>query len=294
MIRSAPTLTPNEQSRLKQCEIAIERGLNTFVEVGRALAEIRDARLYRIDFKTFESYCKERWEIGRSRAYELIDQAKVVTAIADAGVNLSAVADISKRDVRIVKDDLPAVTAEIQTRVEQGENPENAAKDAIRKAGDKAKADKAKQQSKNQALQAAGFEALPVEVRALGRGNLGRGGTGNPSSNALTQDDRIAELEQANEFLEQRVSELEAKVKTFERLEPMYRDWIEGGWDRVVEAKDETIAEIQRTATARISSESHEKVRNLNAMRGLAKKLDEAGLGRNAIIDIETGEFVNG
>lgn len=158
-----------------------------------------------------------------------------------------------------------------------------------------AKQQREARQAKNDEFQAKSKAALPPEVQAAEAAKTEAISARRQSAQSdLGAADRIAELEQANEFLEQRVAELEAKVKTFERLEPMYRDWIEGGWDRVVQAKDDTIAEIQRTATARISSESHEKVRNLNAMRGLAKKLDEAGLGKNAVLDLETGEFVNG
>jgi phage N-6-adenine-methyltransferase len=48
-------------SRLAECEAVIERGLATFVEVGNALLEIRDDRLYRETHRTFEDYCRERW-----------------------------------------------------------------------------------------------------------------------------------------------------------------------------------------------------------------------------------------
>lgn len=108
----------------------------------------------------------------------------------------------------------------------------------------------------------------------------------------LTESDRISELEDSERFLLKRVAELEAKVATFERLELMYRDWTEGGWDKVVQAKEDTIAELQRTAQSRIAHESGEKVKNLNAMRGLAKKLDEAGKGRDIYIDLD--EAANG
>ena len=61
----------------------MERGLATFVEVGRALAEIRDQRLYRASHRTFEEYCHERWLLSRTRAYRLIDAAAVVSPIGD-------------------------------------------------------------------------------------------------------------------------------------------------------------------------------------------------------------------
>jgi hypothetical protein len=39
---------------------------------GEVLAHVRDTRLYKRDFKTFEAYCRERHSISRSRAYQLI------------------------------------------------------------------------------------------------------------------------------------------------------------------------------------------------------------------------------
>lgn len=103
----------------------------------------------------------------------------------------------------------------------------------------------------------------------------------------LSDAERIEELEVEVIALENENGALKAKLKTFERLEIMFKDWTEGGWDRVVEAKDHTIAELQRTAQARIAQESSEKVRNLNAMRGLAKKLDKAGKGRDVFLDLD-------
>ena len=36
----------------------------TFVDVGLAFARIRDYRLYRIEFPTFEAYCQQKWQYG--------------------------------------------------------------------------------------------------------------------------------------------------------------------------------------------------------------------------------------
>lgn len=82
-------LTLPERSRLIECETIIERGLQTFVEVGIALAEIRESRLYRLTHGTFEEYCGERWGIERRRAYQLIDASAVVTNITDDVKNFS-------------------------------------------------------------------------------------------------------------------------------------------------------------------------------------------------------------
>lgn len=72
------TLTPNETVRLCKLERVIQRGKETFVEVGNALAEIRDSRMYRATFKTFEDYCQERWGFSRMRAHQMIDAARAV------------------------------------------------------------------------------------------------------------------------------------------------------------------------------------------------------------------------
>lgn len=76
-------LSKAEQRTLMRLEKRIAAGLQTFREVGQALLEIRDSRLYRETHATFEAYCQDRWALPRSRAYQLIDSAKVVNALGD-------------------------------------------------------------------------------------------------------------------------------------------------------------------------------------------------------------------
>lgn len=79
-------LSPEELTTFARCEGVIERGLATFVDVGTALLEIRDGRFYRTDFGTFEDYCRDRWNLSRPRAYELMSAVGIVSAIADTGL----------------------------------------------------------------------------------------------------------------------------------------------------------------------------------------------------------------
>lgn len=67
-----------QSNRRRECEAVIERGLETFLEVGKALSEIRDSQLYRAKFKNFEDYCRDRWQIARNYANKLIAAAEVV------------------------------------------------------------------------------------------------------------------------------------------------------------------------------------------------------------------------
>lgn len=71
-------LSEQEEVELSCHEAVIERGLKTFVDVGQALLAIRDARLYRAQFGTFEDYCRERWGWQRNYANKLISAAETV------------------------------------------------------------------------------------------------------------------------------------------------------------------------------------------------------------------------
>ena len=76
-------LTSSERRDLETLEGVVQRGITTFIEVGRALAEIRDRRLYRQTHGTLEDYCHEKWLLSRTRAYRLIDAAAVVSPMGD-------------------------------------------------------------------------------------------------------------------------------------------------------------------------------------------------------------------
>ena len=75
-----------EMNKLEKCETVIANGLKTFVDVGTALLEIRDGKLYRKDFDTFENYCRGRWKgMPRQQAYRLMDAAEVIKNLSPMG-----------------------------------------------------------------------------------------------------------------------------------------------------------------------------------------------------------------
>lgn len=80
------TLASHERARLLELEDVVESGLQTFIQVGTALAEVRDSRLYREAHPTFEDYCRERWAFTRQRALQLIAAADVTTMVVAAGL----------------------------------------------------------------------------------------------------------------------------------------------------------------------------------------------------------------
>jgi hypothetical protein len=71
-------LTKPEATQLEELETVIHHGIKTFIEVGNALMAIRDGRLYKAEYGTFEAYCWKRWEFAASRARQLIGAAAIV------------------------------------------------------------------------------------------------------------------------------------------------------------------------------------------------------------------------
>lgn len=246
-------LAPAELTQLEACEQAIERAKSAFVDAGTALRKIRDGKLYRATHGTFELYCQDRWGYSRSRAYELIDRAEVVTKIETAtGTILSAAADISKREVRQIKAASEAIP-EIKERVAAGEGPLAAVKAVAAASRVERQADKPQPPAK-------------------------------PSAPPPTDDDelvdRIDELEAINEELAAENAKLKAQVAA---LEPMRLEYERGGFAEVIA----NLAEQVRVLKTRVESESAEKVKNLNRADMWRKRAIDLGWTDRIVIDVE-------
>lgn len=74
-------LNETETERLTQLEAVVKRGLAQFYAVGDALREIRESRLYREEYESFEAYCADKWQMTASRARQLIGAANVIDEI---------------------------------------------------------------------------------------------------------------------------------------------------------------------------------------------------------------------
>lgn len=82
-------LTTTEQQELEHHEKTIEHGLQTYIQVGHALAAIRDGRLYRATHREFDVYVRERWAHilgGRRQADRLIAAAEVAANLGPIGL----------------------------------------------------------------------------------------------------------------------------------------------------------------------------------------------------------------
>lgn len=65
-------LSDREHEQLSVCESSIDTLRQAFWAAGRALQIVRDGRLYRSDYPTFDDYVEQRWDMQRSYAHKLI------------------------------------------------------------------------------------------------------------------------------------------------------------------------------------------------------------------------------
>lgn len=78
-------LTLEKSKDLIAVEATIAKGIATFIEVGEALAKIRDAKLYKIEHETFEDYCEQKWGMSKAFAFRQIAAAEVVKVLLPMG-----------------------------------------------------------------------------------------------------------------------------------------------------------------------------------------------------------------
>ena len=83
-----PTLSPTEQKELERLETVIKSGWTTFLEVGRALAEIRDKELYRDRYDLFDEYCRKEWGFSKTHVNRQIAASHVVDVLTPIGVTV--------------------------------------------------------------------------------------------------------------------------------------------------------------------------------------------------------------
>ncbi len=73
----------HESRRLEELEKVIARGKQTFVQVGLALAEIRDLRLYKREYGSFREYCQKKWGWEKRYTQYVIAGAEAVKSLPE-------------------------------------------------------------------------------------------------------------------------------------------------------------------------------------------------------------------
>jgi hypothetical protein len=79
-------LTFPEVQRLRELAKVIRSGKTAFLEVGMALVEVQERRLYRARHQTFQAYCREELDISSGHAYALINSARAAARVEASGL----------------------------------------------------------------------------------------------------------------------------------------------------------------------------------------------------------------
>ena len=86
-LRTAAVDTVQDVTReLAVQESRIAAGLSAFVDVGDALLKIKEAKLYRQSYPTWEGYLQSRWGMSESQSMRLISASQICREIAATGV----------------------------------------------------------------------------------------------------------------------------------------------------------------------------------------------------------------
>ena len=80
-------LTGEEIDDRQQLEAVIKKSFTSFLLVGKALVEIRDRKLWRDGFTSFNAYCAEKWGFKKANANFLIQSAEVAGALSEKSAN---------------------------------------------------------------------------------------------------------------------------------------------------------------------------------------------------------------
>jgi hypothetical protein len=100
---NANVLIADEERAFALCEAAIETLKTAFWAAGKAMQIVRDGRLYRVLYPSFDDYCLVRWGISRDYADRLIRAwpvAERLHAIGDRKLNEAHVRELLKFSAR--------------------------------------------------------------------------------------------------------------------------------------------------------------------------------------------------
>jgi len=88
-VKNARVEVAMEQERLIHLENIIAGKQRGFYELGKALNEIKQSRLYQLPLHdSFAAYVKARWDMGKSQAYRFIHAYQVINNLSPIGGKL--------------------------------------------------------------------------------------------------------------------------------------------------------------------------------------------------------------
>lgn len=128
-----------EQTRFVELKNVVKQTAGAFVRCGEALAEIRDRKLYRVQYETFEQFVEKEYNWTRQRAYQMIDAAKTVKTLPP---KMSTRVDTEKKARALAKVPEENRKSVVQSAISSGKVTVNSLKKAAEKSTEISRLDK--------------------------------------------------------------------------------------------------------------------------------------------------------
>lgn len=74
-------LSSDERAKLHECEAMVTEHQKAFFKIAQALFTIRESRLFREKYTTFEEYCRCRWGFSRQYGYRIADSGALIRSL---------------------------------------------------------------------------------------------------------------------------------------------------------------------------------------------------------------------
>lgn len=217
--------TEQDEVALQYNEQIIEKGLETYMKVGYALMEIRDNRLYRKDFNTFEEYCQEKWGKSRYWAYNFI-KASEVAGVLESVDNCQQIPETESQARPLTK---------LETPEQQAEAWSNAVANTQQKSGKPTAKEVDDEVKKLQAKLKEHEKALLEKQREIAQ-----------------KEAEVANLKQSNTFV---TTQLKEKETLIEGIQATLKDSAEALAQKMVEVKVKEATEPLQIELTRLKTD---------------------------------------
>lgn len=98
------------------------------------VAEAHDRQAWAaLGYASWKDYATQELQMSESRSYQVLEQARVMRAISDAGADPNEIEPPTARDTRVIKDDLAAVKRATKSAIRRGEPVDIALDELIRR-----------------------------------------------------------------------------------------------------------------------------------------------------------------
>jgi len=101
-------LTPDETERYLADLKTIRKGVAVFYEVGKALARIKDGKLYRLDYTTWDEFCKAELDNTTRHADRWIEGAKIIDDLREGESDMPFIDVVAEVENSVPKNEAQA------------------------------------------------------------------------------------------------------------------------------------------------------------------------------------------